>query len=542
MTAPKLLHQMIDRAAQRRPEAPAIRCDGEELSYEQLARRMGGAARVLLDGGLERRQRVAVLLGKGRRVPVAFYGTLAAGGALVPIDPRSPLEQVVRILRATGATRLISEPARRDLVSGAVAACPELAHVVGLEPDDVAGPRCSPWAAVAEQAGDRPPAVATLDLDPAYVLHTSGSTGTPKLIMHSHRSAMSFVDWAVAEYALGPGDRLSNHSSHHTCFATFDYYAAARAGATTVIVTPAALMMPVSLSTLLERERISVWYSVPTALVQLSLRGGLEARDLSALRWVLFAGETFPDKHLRRIMGQLPEARFSHVYGSTETNVCTYYHLPRPSGDALAPGSPKGDGGGPLPIGRACSTSRTLVVGGDLRQVADGEVGELLVRGSTVMSGYWGDPEANRRALVRRPAAGGFEEVYFRTGDRVRTLEDGNLAFVARADFQVKVRGHRVELEEVETALLSLGPVEEAAVFAVPDGEGSSALRAAVVAAPGEPAAATDLLAGLAKILPAHALPAEIAVLGSMPRTPTGKVDRGALRARWMDPGGRNDA
>jgi amino acid adenylation domain-containing protein len=518
---PTLLHQMIDQAAQRRPESEAIRGEGGTLTYGELARRANGLARLLLDTGLERRARVAVFLGRGLEVPVAFYGTLAAGGALVPIDPRSPAEQLIRILRATGATHLVSQPARRQLVRQAAAACPELSRVIGLEPDDDLELSVLPWSAVDEEASDAPPPAATIALDPAYVLHTSGSTGTPKLILHTHASAMSFVDWAVAEYGLRPEDRLSNHSSHHTCFATFDYYAAARAGATTVLLTPAALMMPGSLSALLERERVSVWYSVPTALVHLSLRGDLEARDLDSLRWVLFAGETFPGKHLRRIMRQLPAARFSHVYGSTEVNVCTYHHL----------GGPE-ELGEPLPIGKACSTSRTLVVDEDLEPVPDGEVGELLVRGSTVMSGYWGDLEASRRALVRRPAAGGFEEVYFRTGDRVKLLDSGDLTFVARADFQVKVRGHRVELEEVETALLSLEPVEEAAVFAVADGEGSRALRAVVVTAAADDARANELRAGLSKILPAHAVPAGITTMGALPRTPTGKVDRAALQAR----------
>ena len=521
-----LLHRMVEEAASRRPEDPAVRCDGATLSYEQLARRANGLARILIETGLGRRDRVAVLLAKGLDVPVGFYGALAAGGTLVPIDPRSPLEQVVRILRATGATHLVTEPARSELVRRALAACPEVSRVVGLEPGD--GDSGSiPWATVAEEAADRPPDVAVIDLDPAYVLHTSGSTGTPKLIQHTHRSAMSFVDWAVAEYSLTRDDRLSNHSSHHTCFATFDYYAAAGAGATTVILTPAALMMPGSLSALLERERVSVWYSVPTALVQLSLRGALESRDLSAMRWVLFAGETFPEKHLRRIMEQLPEARFSHVYGSTEVNVCTCYHLPRPLGD-----------GGPLPIGRACSNAATLVVDDGLRPVPEGGTGELLVRGSTLMSGYWGEPEKSRDVLVRRPAAGELEEVWFRTGDRVRALEDGNLTFVARADLQIKVRGHRVELEEIETALLSLEPVEEAAAFAVPDGEGSSALRAAVVA--GGAASPRQLLDGLRNLLPPYAVPAEVALLDSLPRTPTGKVDRSSLRVLLTAEEGRD--
>jgi amino acid adenylation domain-containing protein len=515
---PRLLHRMVEEAALAHPEAVAVLSDGTTLSWGDLASRANGLARVLLETGMARRDRVAVLLAKGSRVPEAFYGVLAAGGTLVPIDPRSPAEQVVRILRATGVTRLVTEPGKRDLAAKALAECPQVAHVVGLGPEDAVARPCVPWAEV--PPGGQAPAVDVIEDDPSYILHTSGSTGIPKLILHTHHTAMSFVDWAVAEYEITREDRLSNASSHHTCFATFDYYAAARAGAATVILTPSVLMMPGSLAELLERERVSVWYSVPTALVQLSLRGGLESRDLGAIRWVLFAGEVFPGKHLHRIMQQLPSARFSHVYGSTEVNVCTYHHLP-----------PSSELSGALPIGRACSTTSTLVVDADGRPVADGEPGELLVRGATVMSGYWGEPERNRAVLVRRPAAGGLDEVYFRTGDRVRVLEDGQLAFVARADRQVKVRGYRVELEEVEAALLSLASVEEAAAFTVPDAEGSLAIRAAVVAS-GEGSAESEILAGLRRILPPQAVPERIHAVDAMPRTPTGKIDGKALAAR----------
>ncbi|MCH9651931.1 MAG: AMP-binding protein [Deltaproteobacteria bacterium] len=577
----RLLNHLVDEAALRAPEAVAVRCGGESLLYQQLARRSNGLARVLLETGLRKRDRVAVLLTRTFQVPISFYGIAAAGGILVPIDPKSPAQQVIRILRATGAQRLITEPRKGAVAREALAACPEVSHIVGLEPQDeemegqseLASRHYIPWPTVLEEACDQPPPVDVIDLDPAYILHTSGSTGEPKLIQHTHRSALSFVEWAAAEYSLTAEDRLSNHSSHHTCFATFDYYAAARAGAATVLLTPAVLMMPGSLSTLLEQERVSVWYSVPTALVQLSLRGSLEARDLSALRWVLFAGETFPEKHLRRLQKQLPGARFSHVYGSTEVNVCTYYHLPQPrdletgdleTGDFETDDLETGDletsdlgtsdlgttvtedplPGDPLPIGRACSTSGTLVVDEQLRPVPRGETGELLVRGSTLMSGYWGDPERNLTALVRQTQAGDLEEIYFRTGDRVRESEDGQLAFVARTDRQVKVRGFRVELEEVEAALLSLDGVNEGAVVTVPDGEGSLAIQAAVVLSSRRPegmdAPAGDagdggereLLSQLKKALPMQAIPSRIAILDSLPRTPTGKTDRNTLRQR----------
>ena len=520
---PRLLHRLIDKAAMRRPDATAARCEGEAIDYQELVSHAGGLAHVLLETGLKRRSRVAVLLRKGFGVPISFYATFAAGGVLVPIDPKSPVEQVVRILRATGATHFVTEPGKRDVVCRALAEPTDVTHVIGLGNEDE-GPEpetsCSsvPWSVVFEESGALPD-VEVIELDPCYVLHTSGSTGVPKLIRHTHASAMSFVEWAVAEYGLSDRDRLSNHSSHHTCFATFDYYAAAHAGASTLILTPEVMMMPASLAALLEQERLSVWYSVPTALVQLSLRGDLGSRDLKMLRWVLFAGETFPEKHLQRLMRQLPDARFSHVYGSTEVNVCTYYHLDR-----------KQELSGRLPIGRACPNSATLVVDDALRPVPDGGEGELLVRGSTLMSGYWGEAEKSARALVRRPCEGAHEEVWFRTGDQVRREGDGNLTFVARADLQVKVRGHRVELGEVETALLGLEAVEEAAAFAVPNGEGSNTIRAAVVAT--QTSNEREIQALLKGVLPAHSVPERITLLEALPRTPTGKVDRNALLER----------
>ncbi|MEE4270347.1 MAG: amino acid adenylation domain-containing protein [Thermoanaerobaculales bacterium] len=523
---PVTLHRMVDEAAMRRPDGDAARCDGAGLTWQELAVRVNGVARALLDTGVRRGDRVAVLLGKSLDVPAAFYGVLAAGGALVPIDPKSPVEQISRILRATGATRLVTEPGRRKTVADLLAADVDLSHTIGLEPGDTGSVPTLPWSAVDQLASDRPLVVNVGGLDTSYVLHTSGSTGEPKLIRHTHSSALAFVEWAVETYGLRPDDRLSNHSSHHTCFATFDFYAAARAAATTVILTPAAMLMPASLAQVIEGERVSIWYSVPTALVQLLLRGNLEERNLASLRWVLFAGETFPEKHLHHLRARLPSARFSHVYGSTEVNVCTYYHLPEKD---AAPS--------PLPIGRPCSNTEALVVDDALEEVTGGGTGELLIRGSTVMSGYWGDPDRNRRVLVRRPAPGGFDDIYFRTGDRVRTLSDGNLTFAGRADLQVKVRGYRVELEEVETALLGLAPVHEAAAFAVSDGEGSSIVRAAVVVDPNVEVTQKSLLDGLKTSLPLYAVPSEIEILSSLPRTPTGKVDRKKLVAALADDG-----
>jgi amino acid adenylation domain-containing protein len=511
------LDRLPQDAALKNPSAPAIRCETETLTYEQLARRSGGLARVLRTTGLGRGDRCAVWLGRSPRVPVSFYGAFAAGGALVPIDPKSPLDLVVSILRATGATHLVTDDQRGDAVRDAVHASPEIRHVIGVAADKATVP-CTSWSEVLDAATEPAPPAGVTGNDLAYILHTSGSTGQPKLIAHTHSTAMSFVEWAASEFALTADDRLTNHSSHHTCFATFDFYAAARAGAATIMLSPSVLRMPASLSGILERERATVWYSVPAALIQLSLRGDLEARELGSLRRVLFAGENFPLRYLRRLQQQLPKARFTHLYGSTEVNVCTFYHVP--------PGELEDS---VLPIGRPCATAEVVIADQNLQPVPDGEVGELLIGGSTVMTGYWSDPERNRSALVARDGHGVGR--YFRSGDRVRRLPDGNLAYVARADRQVKIRGHRVELDEVEGVFLSLDSVEEAAAFVQQDGEGSSSLHVALVIAPGESAHRRDWATEAGRLLPPYALPSTVQVVSSLPRTPTGKVDLRALSA-----------
>jgi acyl-coenzyme A synthetase/AMP-(fatty) acid ligase len=293
------------------------------------------------------------------------------------------------------------------------------------------------------------------------------------------------------------------------------------AGATTVIIPEDYTKLPASLSKPMETERLTIWFSVPFALIQLLLRGVLEARDLSSLRWVKFAGEPFPTKHLRALMAQWPHARFSNAYGPTEVNVVTFYHVPPLPEDSDEP----------IPIGGMCPNAEGLVVDDDDQEVTPGEVGELLVRAPTMMRGYWGRPDLNQKVFYRQSIFPDYEVVFLRTGDLVRLREDGkNYDFLGRKDRQVKTRGYRVELDEVEAALLAHSGVEEAAVFAVPDGEGSQQVQAAVIPRRDTEPTLADLKKHASGLLPWYAVPVQIDVMRSFPRTSTGKIDRRRLR------------
>jgi amino acid adenylation domain-containing protein len=521
-----LLPHSIDRTAERAPEHQAIRCGGQYLAYGKLAERSDRLARVLLEEGVRRGDRVGIYMGKGLASAVAIYGAMKAGAAYVPLDPSAPPERVAFIVRDCGIRHLVTEPARADALRWFASEGVEVDCLVGVEPMDGLPVRTISWREV-ESAPAEPRNSTVMEQDLAYILYTSGSTGTPKGVMHTHRSALGWAEITVQTYGFRADDRFSNHAPLHFDLSTLDFFSAAVAGGTTVVIPEAHAKLPASYARLIEDEQLTVLYAVPFALIQLLLRGALEQRDLGYVRWVLFGGEPFPPKHLRALMRLLPQARFCNVYGPTETNGCTYHIVPPLPEDADEP----------LPIGRPYGNVEALVVDDEDRPVAPGEVGQLLIRSPTVMRGYWRRPDLNEHAFFRRAVFGSFEDVFQRTGDLVRQRPDGILTFLGRRDRQVKARGYRVELDEVEAALMMHAAVVAAAVFPVSDGEGSQRIEAAVIGRAGAEPTPTELSRHAAAHLPPYAVPERITVVVEFPRTSTGKIDR--LRLRELAIAGR---
>jgi acyl-coenzyme A synthetase/AMP-(fatty) acid ligase len=327
---------------------------------------------------------------------------------------------------------------------------------------------------------------------------------------------------AGALYGITPEDRLTGISPLHFDMSTLDYLCGPRCGATTTIVPDAYLKLPASLSALVAGERITIWYSVPFALTRMLLDGAMEDHDFSALRWVLFGGEPFAPKHLAALMRALPGARFSNVYGPAECNQCTYHHLAR---DRTA------DRGQP-PIGTDCPHVRTRVVDADMRPVAPGEVGELIVRSAAVMKGYWGRPDLTARTLPQLPGPDGATETWLRTGDMVSRRADGLYAFHGRADRMAKVRGYRIALDEIEDVLSAHPEVEEASAYPVTLGDGLAIVEAAVTLRPDASVGADDLRDLARARLPRYAVPDRIDVVTAFPRTTSGKIDWKTLGER----------
>jgi amino acid adenylation domain-containing protein len=512
---PYLLHQLLERAADRHHDRPALRFDDREWSYATLERRSNQVAHVLLDRNVRRGDRVGIYRAKGLETVAAMYGVLKAGAAYVPIDPWTPAARVARIIADCGIGVLAIDEARLRLIERHQFESHPALCLLGA-----AGSERFPSVAWDEIAGapESRPDVRLIDEDLAYILHTSGSTGEPKGMMHTHRSGLAFVAWSVRTFRVRAEDRLANHAPLHFDLSIFDYMASAWAAASTSIVPEPYTKMPADLAAFIERERLTLWYSVPIALMQMQARGLLASRDLSALRLVVFGGEPYPIDQLADLVRSLPGARFCHVYGVTETNVCTYHFVQPPIATDR-----------PLPVGRLCENMDGVVLDAD--DCPTDEEGELVVRGSAMMRGYWGQPVEDATCFWRRPSPGGHADLFYRTGDLVRLDADGNYVFAGRRDRQVKSRGHRIELDEVQAALAADEGIAEAAVYDVPDAEGSRALVAAVILRDGHRWDQPELVRRLRQRIPGYAVPAHFAVLRTLPRTSAGKVDWQVLRA-----------
>ncbi len=518
-----LLPQLVATHAARSPGADAVVCGDDVLSWDSLDKRVNQLANSLRRNGVHRGFRVGIYMDKSVQSAIAMYAIMRCGAAYVPLDPGAPVSRIASIIRDCSIRHLISRQAKRTAIGTVLAEGATLDCIVGMDEDGLDGVRCINDAEIAGEDQRQGPAVKVLESDLAYIIYTSGSTGTPKGIMHTHYSSLSFSRWAAREYELRADDRVANHAPLHFDLSIFDYFAAAVAGACTVIVPEEYTRLPASYSALLADQRVSVFFTVPFALIQLLARGVLDERDLGQLRWIIFGGEPYPAKHLRGIMDQLPHVRFDNMYGPAEVNGCTHFTLPA---NFSADDS--------VPIGPICAIAESLIVDDEDRVVAPGETGELLVRTPTMMQGYWARDDLNAGAFFRRQVEG-IQQVFYRTGDLVTVEDDGIMHFVGRKDRQVKVRGYRIELDEIEAALTGIDGVQESAVIAVPDLEGSKKLIAAVLLN-GEPRrTGTELVAALKSRIPRYAIPAKVDCRQEFPRTTTGKIDRQQLSREYME-------
>jgi len=523
----KLLHALLTNSAKRRPEGTAVRSKGKKISYHELDAASNKLAYSLIKKSTAAGDRVGIYMDKSIDAVIAIFAVLKAGACYVPLDPTAPPERQRIIINDCSIRHLVASSKKLPLIEEILKKRNALEHIFIT---DAKGAECSFRAKKIKavfgddiaKAPTAAPRMRIEETDLAYILYTSGSTGKPKGVMVSHRASRAFVDWAHKEFCIKGRDIVSAHAPFCFDLSVFDIFVTVSAAATICIVPQGVSGFPRSLAEFIKREGITVWYSVPSALVQLILHGGLKSKEFPKLKKILFAGEVFPVKHLRELMRLMSGAKYYNLYGPTETNVCAFYHV-----NAI----PKDEA---IPIGKACAGARLFVADADGNPVKRGETGELYAQGPSLMDAYWNDPAKTEEAFCTGSFSKEKSGRIYKTGDRVRRGADKNLWFRGRCDEMIKSRGYRVELGEIESILNSHKGLIEAAAVAVPHAETGSIIKTFICRKEGSGLSEEKIRSFCAKRLPGYMVPDEIIFKESFPKTSTAKVDKKRLKAEAL--------
>jgi L-proline---[L-prolyl-carrier protein] ligase len=513
----RALHQLLDISASRVPDNLAVEeSESGRISYRDLGHLSDRLRNRLREIGLGVGDRAGICMRKSADAVASIFGIMKAGAAYVPTDPTAPASRNAYIFHNCAVKVVIVESRLADRLSQQFK---QLGFMPAMIVIDGAGAGVPLTKALDQLDVPSPaPCVPSAVSDPsqlAYILYTSGSTGKPKGVMLSHDNALCFVDWCSDVFQPNEHDRFSSHAPFHFDLSVLDIYVSLKHGATLVLVEEQLGKEPTRLAPWIAAKKITVWYSAPSILSLLAQFGKLEQHDYSSLRLVLFAGEVFPIKYLKLLKSLWTHPRYFNLYGPTETNVCTFYEVPH-----LIPESQTE----PVPIGKACPYCEPLVVDESGSEVSRGPEGELCIAGSSVLQGYWNLPENSAKAFLP-----GDDKRWYRTGDIVVELPDGNYKFLGRRDRMIKKRGYRIELGEIEVALYRHPAIKEAAVLAFPDTDGVP-VKAFTSSRDGSKLSVIELKKFCSENLPLYMVPDMFCSLESLPKTSTDKIDYQKLK------------
>lgn len=513
---PNLLHDILSSTASRHPDRTALVVDRRHYTYRWIDSTSDRLARRLTEAGVGRGDRVLLYLENGLYAVIWFWATLKAGAVACPVHPRVRADKLEYCLRHTTASVLIADSSLLrdiDLTRAALASLRLILVSSAPTPDLAETATCfRDWVDAEDQADlDKSSWLGDPEAELAALLFTSGSTGQPKAVMMSH-SNMLAANRSLSEY-LGYRD-----DDVVLCALplSFDYglyqmIMAFSAGARLVLERPD--LPPQMLLARVRAEGVSVFPGIPTLFAMMRRLPALHLQGFERVRCVTSTGAQWSATLITFIEQTFCKAQLYSMFGLTECKRCTY--LP-PSQLHSKPGS----------VGIAIPGTELWIADESGRRLPAGAVGELVVRGPTVMRGYWNDPEETTRRLRPGPRPG---ELVLHTGDLCRLDPDGYLYFVARNDDLIKSRGHRIAPQEIEQKLQELPGVAEVAVVGVPDELLGERIVACVVLVDGSSLTRTCLRAHCVERLEPALVPGQIEFLSGLPRNPTGKVDRREL-------------
>ena len=519
-----ILYERFLATAERFADRSALSVDGQSVTYASLADRARSIAATLLSRRSSDGPALSCVLGQRSASSFAgLLGILCSGHGYVPMLPSYPPSRLAWMIeRSQARTLLVDEHGARRLPSVLEQTrTPLLVLLLGQEVDPELKERFGQHVLLGESDLATPesftPPTASPD-DIAYLLFTSGSTGEPKGVMVANRNIARFLDVVIERYGLHHTDRFSHMFDVTFDLSLFDLFGAWTTGGCLCCPDAKARMLPAKY---VVEQQLTVWFSVPSTALLMKDTSSLPPGAFPGLRLALFCGEALTVPVATAFAQAAPSAIVENLYGPTElTLACTLHRFDPTNAESVEHDV--------VPIGHPFPGMRAMVVDPDLREVQPGETGELVMAGPQVALGYWRDPERTKAAFVQPP---GHEEIFYRTGDRVRRPQgDGPLLFLGRLDQQIKIRGYRVELGEIEAAIRDEANVGTAVALGWPPAASGGAQG--VVAFIDD--ASVDLAAlrkRLASRLPLYMLPKRVRVVDAFPLNANGKTDRKALAA-----------
>jgi amino acid adenylation domain-containing protein len=511
-SATPLLHDYLADSARRLPDKIALVAGGQRLSYGEIDARANALAETLLRAGVERGDRVLVLLDNGPEAVVAFWAALKANAIVSMINPQTKTDKLAYILNDSGAAALVTHARLAPIFGPAVARTPSLRTTVVAGPSsdahDIAG--AIAWDDAIAGAASPPPR-RSIDVDLAAIVYTSGSTGDPKGVMLTHRNMLTAASSITTYLENVEDDVILGLLPLAFDYGLYQMIMAFKMGAR--LVLERSFAYPADVLDRVVAEGVTGFPGVPTIFAILAELDSLATYDFSRIRYVTNTAAALPVKHITMLKSLFPRARIYSMYGLTECKRCTY--LPPEDLDRK-----------PTSVGVAIPNTELWIVDEHDRRLGPGEVGQLVIRGATVMAGYWGKPQETAKKL--RPGPLPHERVLY-TGDYCRLDEDGYLYFVGRMDDIIKSRGEKVAPKEVESAIVDIRGVKEAAVVGVPDPILGQAVKAFVVLERGVALGAREIDRECRGRLEPFMVPKYIAFVDELPKTSTGKIKKTGL-------------
>lgn len=495
------------------PDKEAISDQDKSFTFKELEHHSKNLAHLLINENYKKASPVAVFLPKSAEVIISDLAILYSGNIYTNVDYQSPPERLKALFFNIAPSIVISDKKGVEILNNLNFSAPfkviEIDSIIALSSDKLYNQKV-----IDNILSER------IDTDPSCIINTSGSTGVPKSVVMSHRNNIDFIDWCIETFEFDENHIMGSLTPPYFDHFTFEFFTSLATGSTISIIPDKVAVFPKLLVDYLINNNITFIFWVPSIMVNISNLNLLDQNKLSELKIIFFAGEIFPTKHLNYWRKYLPNTQFVNLYGPTEIAVdCTYFIVNRTFKDDEA-----------VPIGFPCKNTDILIINDKNMLVSGSEKGELCVRGSSLSLGYYNNPDQTEKSYVQNPLNQHYPEKIYKTGDIVFKNKRNEIVYLGRKDSQIKHMGYRIELSEIEAAILSLPEINNACVLYNQKNKEITLIYESEIEIK-----LSHIRVKTSSTLPKYMLPTKIHKLNLLPKNKNGKIDRKELTRIYIN-------